>query len=244
MRRNVSPVTFVLILSLILFCGLFSNATAAPEDYAGAYKCTFGGDITGIAIVQVDAWGSLYGLIWSEQEQAVDYVAGGATVDDSGNFSFFSYCGMWVTGAISEAGVISGTWDYQTYDGTLSGELDTGSIDPYVDNYSIYVSGDYTGTCDAQITSDGRFSGTFQINGVDGTDEVYMGMVDSAGNIIVISYDETGAKGQVTEAGEINGTWRNEDSSGTFSTQAGGSSGGGGGGGGGGGCFIASLFGR
>ena len=103
MRRNVSPVTFVLILSLILFCGLFSNATAAPEDYAGAYTCTFGGDMNGIAIVQVDAWGSLSGLIWSEQEQTVDFVAGEA-VEDGGNFAFISYCGMAVTGAISASG--------------------------------------------------------------------------------------------------------------------------------------------
>ncbi len=236
-RRRTVAVASIMILSLILLNGLFTNAAAAPEDFAGAYTCTFNGDISGIAITQVDSRGRLYGLIWSERERVVDYVAGWATVDDSGNFAFTSACGMWVEGSILEAGIVSGTWSYLGYEGTVRGEQDTGSIDPYVGHYSLYINGDYTGTCDAQITSDGQFSGEFKINGVDETDSIYMGMVDSRGNIIAISHSDTGAKGQVTTSGEISGVWSSGDGSGTFSTQAAGESSGGGGG-----CFIAPLF--
>jgi hypothetical protein len=244
MQRSSFVLIRVLMIAAILSGGFLQHATAAPEDYAGAYTCTFSGDMSGIAIVQVDTWGSLYGLIWSDQEQVADYVAGWATVDGSGNFAFTSYCGMTVEGSISEEGAISGTWDYLTYEGTLDGDLDTGSIEPYAGDYTIDIKGDHTGTCDGRITSDGQFSGDFEIDGVEDADSVYMGMVDSQGNIIVITNDDTSAKGQITSSGAISGTWSNEEYSGTFSTQAVGSSGGSGGGGGGGGsgCFITSLL--
>ncbi|MFZ1982949.1 MAG: hypothetical protein WAU91_00970, partial [Desulfatitalea sp.] len=218
------------VFIIFLFPSLFSNLFAATEDYAGAYTCTFSGGITGIAIVHVSTSGSLEGVIWSEQQQTVDYVAGWASVDENGIFSFVSYCGMQVDGSISTEGAISGSWVYQSASGSLAGEKDNGSLDAYAGSYSGTFSGDYTGTWSAGIDSEGIISGEFQRNGQSGTDEVNMGMIDSAGNMIMISYEDISAKGEIDGSGAISGVWNDGTYSGTYTTAAASSSSSGGGG--------------
>lgn len=230
--------TAVLCIVLTILIGPVPCLMAASEDYAGAYTCTFNGDMTGIAILHVNAQGSLQGVIWSDQQQTVDYVAGWASADDNGNFSFISYCDMQVQGAIQLTGGISGTWTYGNHSGAVSGQKDTGSMDPYAGNYQIFIKGDISGTGSFTVSSQGTISGEIQTGGENQAEDIYLGMADSLGNMIAITADETGAKGQIDASGNISGVWRNGTSSGTLTNSTASSSGGGGGGGGG--CFIES----
>lgn len=230
--------TVVWCITLSMMMGPVPSLMAAPEDYAGAYTCTFSGDMTGTAIFHVNALGSLQGVIWSDQQQTVDYVAGWASADDNGNFSFTSYCDMQVQGSIQLTGEISGTWTYETYNGSVTGQKDTGSMDPYAGNYQISIQGDISGTGSFTISSQGTISGELHENGENQAVDIYLGMADSLGNMISITDDETGAKGQIDSSGNISGVWRNGSSSGTFTNSTASSSGGGGSGGG---CFIGSI---
>ena len=242
MRKRLWAVGVMLVLTVVIFPSFLSYLSAATEDYVGAYTCSFDGDMSGIAIVHVDNWGTLEGVIWSEQEQTVDYVAGWASVDGDGNFSFFSGCGMWVEGAITASGEINGAWDYQTYSGTLTGVQDTGSLDAYVGSYSGRYTGDDTGQWRADIDSDGNITGEMQRSGDTDVDDVYLGMVDSQGNMILITDADTSAKGTIDASNNVSGTWTVEDLSGSFSSQTETNDGSDGGGGGGGGCFLSSLL--
>ena len=238
-KRCVAPAV-VLMCIVILFPALYSNLLAATEDYAGAYTCTFSGAISGIAIVHVDASGGLEGVIWSREDQTVDYVAGGAGVDADGIFSFVSFCGLYVEGSITPEGVISGTWEYgygQT--GTFEGELDTGSPDAFAGSYSGTFSGDDSGTWSASISSDGLVTGELHST-ANGSTAVHLGMVDSLGNVIMITENDISIKGSIDTSGRISGIWTDRTYSGTFTNQSTGDSGGGGGGGGGG-CFISAT---
>lgn len=228
-----------LILTLTVTGVMFDSiAWAAAEDYAGAYTCTFGGDITGMAIMQVDADGYLYGVIWSEGPQTVDIVAGWASVDDDGNFDFTSHCGMQVVGAISTAGEISGTWTYTTYTGSFSGQPDDGSVSVFAGDYSGTFGGDASGTWTTTISSEGEAAGQMLRQGESTPDTIYLGLVDGAGNIIAMTYSEISIKGTVDTSGAISGTWSDGTYSGTFTNQAAADSGGGGGGG----CFLNTMM--
>ena len=231
----------VLCIALSVLLGPVPNLLAATEDYAGAYTCTFSGDMTGMAIFHVNAQGSLQGVIWSDQQQTVDYVAGWASADDNGNFSFTSHCDMQVQGAIQLTGEISGNWTYKSNNGSVAGQKDTGSMDPYAGNYQISIQGDISGTGSFTISSQGTISGEIRKSGESQPADIYLGMADSQGNLISIMDDETAAKGQIDPSGNISGEWRNNSSSGTFKSSTAGSSGSSGDGGGGGGCFIGSI---
>ena len=245
-RFALSMMAWVIIL---LLSAPFSNLWAATEDYAGAYTFTFSGALSGIAIMHVDTSGNLEGVIWSQEEQAVDYVLGGAHVDDNGDFLFSSICGLVVEGSITLEGIINGTWEYnygQT--GTLVGEKDDGSLDAFVGSYAGTFSGDESGTWHAEITADGNISGelrpTDQIDSVD----VNIGMVDSAGNVVMITDNEISIKGLVHSSGLISGIWNDGTHTGTFTNQAGdgdadgdGTATGDGGGDSSGACFISTL---
>lgn len=236
--RTKWMLTCGLILTLTVTGAMFdSSAWAAAGDYAGAYTCTFDGDITGMAIMQVDVDGYLYGVIWSEGPQTADIVAGWASVDDDGDFSFTSHCGMQVVGAISATGQISGTWIYTTYTGSFSGQPDDGSLSEFAGAYSGSFSGDASGTWTTTISSDGEADGEMLRQGESTADTIYLGLVDSSGNIIALTYSEISIKGTVNTSGAISGIWTDGTYSGTFTNQAAADSGGGGGG-----CFLNTMM--
>jgi hypothetical protein len=140
-------------------------------------------------------------------------------------------------GALAGTGIVQVDKDGFLYGVLWSDMYDTGSIEAYVGSYSVSVTGDISGSGTFTIGQNGHITGQLQDNGGSNPDEVYLGLVNSQGDILIVTEEETGVRGQIGSTGSVSGVWKNGTLSGTFSSKDSSGSDGGGGGG----CFIDTL---
>jgi hypothetical protein len=181
------------------------NCLAANVE--GIYSGTFNGEQNGTWFLLIDDSGNGQIYFWITAGQVVD--SGNIQFKGKNNFNFTCTYGLSGTGVINPSGQISGRWQSGQISGNFNGSRqDMAKIKTLAGTYSSNCSGNETGSWNLVVSINGSISGTVTWD-KNGLVEEGSGVVNSKGNFIFLTEDDTSAYGSLNPSGEINGNWNN-----------------------------------
>lgn len=186
----------------------------------GVYSGTFDGERKGGWFLQTDSSGGGQIYFWLKKEQVIDM--GKVNVNDSGNFTFKCTYGLSGTGSIKDNGNVEGNWKYNGITGGFKGSLqDQTKLKGIAGTYSSNCSGNESGELILIVANNGSITGTvtWEKNGLV---EEGSGAINSAGDFIFHTQDDTNIFGTLKSFEDVKGHWNNPfwETKGTVGTTA------------------------
>lgn len=198
-----------LVTALIFFAG---GVIIVPNDSfaanaEGLYNGSFNGEHNGTWFLLIN--GSKEGQIyfWLTAGQVVD--KGKVEFNGKGGFTFNCTYGVSGSGEIAADGKISGAWKFEGISGELNGSRqDLSEVKSLEGTYTSDGTGDEACRWTLNVASDGSIKGTVSWE-KNGLIEQGSGAVNSEGEFIFLTKDDTSAYGSIDSSGKLSGTWNN-----------------------------------
>jgi hypothetical protein len=215
LKQSFNTIFIVTLLTLMGWMGTIPNNCHA-SNVKGIYNGTFHGEQNGTWFLLIDdsKKGQIY--FWVTANQVVD--SGNIQFNSGTNFNFTCTYGISGSGSINPNGKISGNWKFNEISGNLTGSRqDLSKIKTLVGTYSSNCSGNETGSWNFTVSAKGSITGTVTWD-KNGLAEEGNGIINSKGDFIFLTKDDTSAQGALSPSGEISGNWNNPfwETSGTF----------------------------
>ncbi len=182
-----------------------NNSHAANAE--GLYSGSFSGAQNGKWFLLVEGSGNGQVYFWIAAGQVVD--TGKVSINGSNKFTFKCTYGVSGNGEIGADGKISGDWKYEGVEGKLTGtRQDLSPIKSRTGSHTIDGKGNEACRWIFNVAPDGSIKGnvTWEKNGLT---EEGSGAVNSDGDFIFLTQDDTSVYGTIDSSGEISGEWNN-----------------------------------
>ena len=212
-------IIFFIIFMLTGWMGtLPTNCQAANDE--SIYSGTFNGEQNGAWFLRIDNSGKGQIYFWITASQVVD--SGEIKFNSENKFQYTCTYGLSGSGGINTDGTIKGNWKSEETSGDMVGSRqDLAKITALVGTYSGRSTGNDTGSWNLTVSKDGSISGTITWD-KNRLIEKGSGVVNSNGDFIFLTEDDTSAYGSLDPSGNIHGNWNNPfwETSGTLGNTA------------------------
>jgi hypothetical protein len=215
LKQSFNIIFITALLTLVGWMGAFPNNCHAT-NVKGIYGGTFYGEQNGTWFLLIDDSKNGQVYLWVTANQVVD--SGNIQFTSDNSFTFKCTYGISGSGVINTNGKISGSWKLGEISGNLTGSRqDLDKIKTLAGTYSSNCSGNETGSWNLTVSTKGSVTGTVTWD-KNGLVEKGNGIVNSKGDFIFLTEDDTSAKGAFNPSGEISGNWNNPfwETKGTF----------------------------
>jgi hypothetical protein len=202
------------IFSLIIFISFMltgwmgilpTNCQAANDE--SIYSGTFNGEQNGAWFLRIDNSGKGQIYFWITASQVVD--SGEIKFNSENKFQYTCAYGLSGSGDINSDGTVKGNWKFEDTSGDMVGSRqDLAKITALAGTYSGKSSGNDTGSWNLTVSKDGSISGTITWD-KNKLVEKGSGVVNSNGDFIFLTEDDTSAYGSLDPSGNIHGSWNN-----------------------------------
>lgn len=176
-------------------------------NYEGLYSGVLNGEQSGTWFLQIDdsGDGQIYFLFTTQQ--VID--RGKVNINDPGDFTFKCAYGLSGSGSIKTDGNITGNWKLNSTTGAFNGKLqDRSELKNIAGTYSSSCTGNESGQLILIVAQNGSISGTLTWD-KNGLVEEGSGAVNSKGNFLFHTQDDTSVFGTFKAPEAVSGHWNN-----------------------------------
>ena len=205
LKVSLSIIFFITFMLVGWMGTLPTNCQAATDE--SIYSGTFNGEQNGAWFLRIDNSGKGQIYFWITASQVVD--SGEIKFNSENKFQFTCTYGFSGSGGINTDGTIKGNWKFEENSGDMVGSRqDLAKIKELAGTYSGKSSGNDTGSWNLTVSKDGSISGTITWD-KNRLVEKGSGIVNSNGDFIFLTKDDTSVYGSLDPSGAIHGDWNN-----------------------------------
>jgi hypothetical protein len=218
LKKFFSLIFFITFLLTGWMDTLPANCQEANDE--SIYSGTFNGEQNGAWFLRIDNSGKGQIYFWLTASQVVD--SGEIKFNSENKFQYTCTYGLSGSGGIHSDGTIKGNWKSEENSGAMIGSRqDPAKIEALAGTYSGRSSGNEIGSWNLTLSKDGSISGTITWE-KNRLVEKGSGVVNSNGDFIFLTEDDTSAYGSIDPSGNIHGNWNNPfwETSGTLGNTA------------------------